>query len=88
LDTYDNDLNVAEGSEAFAEVNYENLQIDLKNAVEELPEQRRKIFRMSRFQKMKHKEIAEELDISPKTVETQIYRSLCFLRTKLKHHLS
>jgi len=41
---------------------------------------------MSRFQNMKHKEIAEALQISPKTVETQIYRSLSFLREKLKHN--
>jgi DNA-binding NarL/FixJ family response regulator len=36
---------------------------------------------------MRHKEIAFELGISPKTVETQIYRSLGFLREKLKQYL-
>jgi len=64
------------------------LEIDLEDAVKELPEQRQIIFRMSRFQNMKHKEIATELNISPKTVETQIYRSLIFLQGKLRHYLN
>ncbi|MCY1718860.1 RNA polymerase sigma-70 factor [Prolixibacteraceae bacterium Z1-6] len=71
--------------EAF--LSYSNLQSDLEMAIQELPEQRQLIFRMSRFEEMKHKEIAKELNISPKTVETQIYRTLKFLKAKLKHHL-
>jgi RNA polymerase sigma-70 factor (ECF subfamily) len=70
-----------------SEMLFKNLQDDLENAIDELPEQRRKIFRMSRFEQMRHKEIALELGISPKTVETQIYRSLNFLREKLKKYL-
>ncbi|MCE4564645.1 RNA polymerase sigma-70 factor [Maribellus sp. CM-23] len=61
----------------------ENLQSDLEKAINELPEQRQRIFRMSRFEEMKHKEIAAALDISPKTVETQIFRALKFIRDKL-----
>jgi len=68
-------------------LSYTSLQNDLEKAINELPEQRGRIFRMSRFEQMKHKEIAAKLDISPKTVETQIYRTLKFLREKLKHHL-
>ena len=64
-----------------------SLRADLENAIQQLPEQRQKIFRMSRFDGMRHKEIAKSLDISPKTVETQIYRTLKFLRERLKHHL-
>lgn len=68
-------------------ISFNELQTDLENAVAELPEQRQKIFRMSRFEQLKHKEIAQELGISHKTVETQIYRSLSFLRKKLQHYL-
>ena len=78
-DSYDqNQVNV---------ISFKNLQTDLEKAVEEMPEQRQRIFKMSRYQNMKHKEIAQELQISPKTVETQIYRSLAFLREKLKYYL-
>ena len=45
------------------------------------------IFQRSRFEQMKHKDIAEALGISPRTVETQIFRALQFLRDRLKHYL-
>lgn len=76
-----------ENHDAISFLSFNSLQEDLENAIDELPEQRRKIFRMSRFEQLKHKEIAVKLNISPKTVETQIYRSLSFLRDKLRHHL-
>ena len=87
FDPLNEELKTPEHSNAFAKIAYEDLQKDLEAAVNELPVQRQIIFRMSRFQNMKHKEIAEELGISPKTVETQIYRSLAFLREKLKTYL-
>lgn len=56
--------------------------------IESLPEQCRNIFRMSRFRGMKNKEIAEVYSISPRTVETQIYRALKVLKEKLSPHLT
>ncbi len=79
---------ISDDSDVISEISFKNLQQDLNDAISELPEQRQIIFRMSRYQQMKHKEIAEELGISPKTVETQIYRSLLFLQEKLKHYLN
>lgn len=54
--------------------------------IEQLPETRRKIFQMSRVQRLSNKEIAGKLSISVKTVETQIYRSLSFLKRKLEEN--
>lgn len=71
-----------------SELSFKNLQTDLLEAINQMPEQRRKIFKMSRFQQLKHKEIAEILQISPRTVETQIYRSLAFLQEKLRNYLN
>jgi RNA polymerase sigma-70 factor (ECF subfamily) len=56
---------------------------DLKLAIEELPVNCREIFKMSRYSQMKNKEIAAGLNISVRTVETQIYRALKLLRKKL-----
>jgi len=56
--------------------------------IESLPEQCRNIFRMSRNRGLKNKEIAEIYAISPRTVETQIYRALKVLREKLSPHLT
>ncbi len=83
----DTEKKLSDNSTAVEEISFNTLLSDLDKAMEEMPEQRRKIFQMSRMQQMKHKEIAKELNISPKTVETQIYRSLAFLKEKLNHYL-
>lgn len=48
-----------------------------------LPERVRIIFQMSRKQHLSHKEIADELDISEKTIKNQVNGALKVLRTKL-----
>lgn len=48
--------------------------------VEELPERSREIFRLSYFEGLKAAEIAEQLGVSVRTVENQLYRSLLYLR--------
>jgi RNA polymerase sigma-70 factor (ECF subfamily) len=57
-------------------------------AILQLPEKRREIFEMSRFEGMKYQEIADKLEINIKTVETQMTRSLEFLRKYLKEFIS
>lgn len=52
-------------------------------AVAELPEQRRRIFVLCRYQEMSYAEVGERLGISPRTVNTQMTRALRTLRTKL-----
>lgn len=56
--------------------------------IEGLPEQCRNIFRMSRFRGLRNKEIAEIYAISPRTVETQIYRALKVLKENLRPYMS
>ena len=55
----------------------------INKALDELPEKSREIFMMSRFDNLKYREIAEKLNISVKTVETQMSRALKTLREKL-----
>ena len=59
------------------------LEARLQRALHELPEQCRTIFQLSRFEELKYREIAERLDISPKTVENQMGKALKILRMKL-----
>jgi RNA polymerase sigma-70 factor (ECF subfamily) len=59
------------------------LQNRLQAAMNELPEQCRTIFQMSRFEELKYREIAEELGLSVKTVESQMGKALRILRVKL-----
>lgn len=65
----------------------EELKKVIKGAILSLPEKRRKIFELSRFEDMKYNQIAEHLDISVKTVEAQMSKSLSFLRIVLKEYL-
>ena len=59
------------------------LERKLDVALQELPEQCRTIFQLSRFEELKYREIAERLEISPKTVENQMGKALKLLRMKL-----
>ncbi len=63
------------------------LEQKIKTALNELPEQCRTIFQMSRFEELKYREIAEALDISIKTVEAQMGKALKLLRVKLVDYL-
>ena len=64
------------------------LQEKIKSSIESLPDQCRKIFVMNRIQGMKNEEIALELNISKRTVETQISKALKALRIQLKDYVS
>jgi RNA polymerase sigma-70 factor (ECF subfamily) len=65
-------------------------EIELSQIIEEsinsLPEKRKEIFRLSRQEGLKYHEIAAKLNISIKTVETQITLALKTLRDKLKNY--
>ncbi|WP_207421116.1 RNA polymerase sigma-70 factor [Desertivirga brevis] len=52
-------------------------------AIEQLPPIRKNIFKLSRFNGLSNKEIAEMLDLSPKTVENHIYNALKQLKACL-----
>ncbi|UCJ08964.1 RNA polymerase sigma-70 factor [Chitinophaga pendula] len=53
-----------------------------------LPEQRRRIFLLHRNDKLTYKQIAQQLDISPKTVENQVGVALKHLRAAMMNYLS
>ncbi|WP_194777680.1 RNA polymerase sigma-70 factor [Pararhodonellum marinum] len=63
------------------------LESKIQEALQSLPEQCRLIFKMSRFEELKYQEIADELQISIKTVENQMGKALKLMRLKLKDYL-
>jgi RNA polymerase sigma-70 factor (ECF subfamily) len=63
------------------------LSARIEEAIEELPEQCRKIFKMSRIDELKYSEIAEILELSVKTVENQMSKALKHLRERLADYL-
>lgn len=60
-----------------------NRKKQLSYAIAQLPTKCRQVFLLSRLSGYTYKEIAEEMNISPKTVENQISRALKLLRQKL-----
>ncbi len=66
---------------------FEELQAQIQVALDKLPPACRKVFEMSRFEDKKNKEIAEELNLSVKTVEAQISKALRSLKSDLKDYL-
>ena len=59
------------------------LKVAIDKAVAELPHQMRKVFELSRYEGFKYAQIASLLNISVKTVETQMSRALLKLRQRL-----
>lgn len=64
------------------------LKLKIDAALEKLPEQCGKVFRLNRFEELKYKEIAEHLNISVKTVEIHMSKALKHMREHLKEYLS
>lgn len=80
LDCGDFDL-VEKEEDLFGE---NELKSKIGAALNTLPEKCRMVFEMSRFQNMKYREIAEELNISQKTVEAHMSKAMKMLREALK----
>ena len=59
------------------------LEEQIFNIIEKLPEGCREIFKLSRINDLSHKNIAEQLNISENTVKVQIYRALKFLKESI-----
>ncbi|GET28983.1 RNA polymerase sigma-70 factor [Prolixibacter sp. SD074] len=71
----------------FHSLELSELEALIKQSIDELPEKCRLVFLMSRMEGKKNKEIAEELDISVKSVEANITRALKTLKTNLSEYL-
>ncbi len=63
------------------------LEEKLANAINQLPQQRRTIFQLSRYEELKNREIAEIMGLSIKTIEAEITKTLQTLRKELADFL-
>ena len=78
FDYYDPDKNPI-----LAKIYDNDIRQQLRQAVDELPDKRREIFRMRFFENMSNKEIGERLGLTVSTVENHMYLALKNLRDKL-----
>lgn len=70
-----------------SEAKTRELEHKLEMAINELPEQCRTIFQLSRFENLKYREIADKMGLSVKTIENQMSKALKVLRGKLAEFL-
>ncbi len=63
------------------------LELKIREAIDHLPMERRKIFILSRYDNLSYAEIATKLGISVKTVENQMGKALKTLREDLAEYL-
>jgi RNA polymerase sigma-70 factor (ECF subfamily) len=75
--------------ETAKKVDFNLLKSKLDDLVSKLPSRRKEIFTKSRFEGLSVKEIADEMNISKKTVENQLTEALKFIRNHLtSQHLT
>lgn len=70
-----------------SEFAFREIEKIIQRTLVSMPENIQTIFKLSRFENLKNREIAERLNISEKTVEANITKSLKLLRVALKDYL-
>ncbi len=66
----------------------EELKLKIDASILELPQKCREIFVLNRYENLKYQEIADKLQISIKTVETQMSKALQHMRIRLAEYIS
>ena len=64
----------------------EDMEARLQKLIDQIPERRREIFFLSRFEGLSYRQIAERLNISENTVDSQIRNALAFLRKEFRKY--
>jgi len=67
---------------------HDELKSKIDSAIAELPEKCREIFMLNRYDNLKYQQIADKLQISVKTVETQMSKALQHMRVRLAEYVS
>jgi RNA polymerase sigma-70 factor (family 1) len=79
---YQNNISSSETEE---DIDFQSVLNRLQQIIEKLPERQKIIIRKSRWEGKTTKEIAEELRLSPGTVDNYISGALKFIRSRLKN---
>nr|HPQ22136.1 sigma-70 family RNA polymerase sigma factor [Saprospiraceae bacterium] len=69
--------------EAEKKMNTEHYQEVLERSLNQLPDQQRLIFNLSKIEGLSHQKIAEKLDLSPITVRNHLHRAMKTIRATI-----
>ena len=81
-----NSLN--EEASAQKELEGDELQRIVNQTIDKLPQKCRMIFKLCRIEKIPHKEVAEQLGISTKTIENQMTKALKILKSAIQPYVN
>jgi RNA polymerase sigma-70 factor (ECF subfamily) len=84
VDIDEHEFRLVDYADPSQKIERKELHHRLDQAIETLPMQARIVFRLIKENGLKYKEVAEILDISPRTVQTQLFRAIAKLRSALK----
>jgi RNA polymerase sigma-70 factor (family 1) len=71
----------------FDQIFSDQVEKELEQTIENLPEQCKIIFRLNRYENLSYPEIAQKLDVSLSTVKTQMSRAMNKLHEKMSKYL-
>lgn len=80
-------LDIESAANILDDIISQQIETELKLAIEELSPQCREIFQMARYQQLTYSEIATKLDISVSTVKSQMMRAIEKLKSLMESHL-
>jgi RNA polymerase sigma-70 factor (ECF subfamily) len=70
-------------NDTWHEIIYNDMFGKLQQLIAMMPEQRQRIFRLSKEEGLSNDEIASQLNLSKRTVENQLYRAVAFLKDRM-----
>lgn len=79
---------ILSNNEVQAQLEAKELSQKINEVIESLPEKCKLTFKLSRFENLSYKEIAEAMGLSVKTVENQMGKALALLRKEVSPYLS
>jgi RNA polymerase sigma-70 factor (ECF subfamily) len=77
-DTEGEQLHIESGIDA------KKLQVIIDEAIDQLPDRRKEIYKLSRLAGLSHKQIAEKLQLSQSTVKNQVVDALKFIEEQIR----
>ncbi len=79
------DQHFNEESDIQEPIDYYRSLID--DAIDKLPEQAKRVYLLSRHERLKHEEIAKKLNISPETVKKHVQYAVNFIKNEVKSQI-
>ena len=72
-----------DNNEVIRRIEDRELRKEIYDAINELPDKCKEVFKLSYLHDMKNKEIADVLGVSLRTIEAHMYKALKYLRSRL-----